>query len=392
MKRSVLDAQVTSQVTSQAKAHLDAGVDVEGRVDVGLDSCGLLDSRSLDSGSWLDFRLTLNSDWMQAGIAGIALVGLALTMCVPLGAQESAPITGVSNPPARTVYEEPDETGLTPVAPVADAPQAVSPASYPTQVPDAPAITAPTATAPAPSRNTLVRRPSADPDAGIVETPVVSTPLPPVQSRLTTRTGIADADADVVQQGMATPGEIPAGTTIRVRLLDRLSTATSEKGQTFRSKVASDVLSGGVVLIPAGSEIDGRLIQVSSGGRLGSSGSMRLRPEVVILPDGSSYHFRSDVTGTPGSHTHMGDEGTIKPGSRAERDVIEYSGAVGAGAVTGAVVGGPVGALTGGIVGAGIVTAHLLISHPQAVLETGTVLLITLSDALHINPVQGTPN
>ena len=93
---------------------------------------------------------------------------------------------------------------------------------------------------------------------------------------------------------------------------------------------------------------------------------------------------------TPGSKTHVGEEGVILPDSRLKRDGIEYGGAVGAGVVTGAIVGGPAGALTGGIIGAGVVTAHLLISHPQATLETGTTLLFTLTERLNL--VASNPN
>ena len=72
------------------------------------------------------------------------------------------------------------------------------------------------------------------------------------------------------------------------------------------------------------------------------------------------------------------------PISRIKRDGIEYGGAVGAGAITGAVLGGPAGALAGTIIGAGAVTAHLLVSHPQATLEPGTVLLFTLTQPLNL--------
>ena len=54
----------------------------------------------------------------------------------------------------------------------------------------------------------------------------------------------------------------------------------------------------------------------------------------------------------------------------------------GGGAITGAIIAGPVGALTGGLIGAGVVTAHLLINHPQATLEPGTVLIFSLSEPL----------
>jgi hypothetical protein len=170
-----------------------------------------------------------------------------------------------------------------------------------------------------------------------------------------------------------------------VALLDRLSTVESERGEPFRSRVASDVLQGGQVVIPAGAEIDGRVVEVSAG-HLGGHGSMRLRPETVVMPDGSRYQMHAELSGTPGSRTRVGGEGTILPGSRVRRDEIEYGGAVGAGVITGAVIGGPVGAVTGGAIGAGAVTAHLLINHPEATLEPGAVLQFTLTDTLSLTP------
>jgi hypothetical protein len=113
---------------------------------------------------------------------------------------------------------------------------------------------------------------------------------------------------------------------------------------------------------------------------------MRLRPETVILPDGRRYQLHADLTATPGAKSKVGSEGTILPASRLKRDGIEYGGAVGAGATTGVILGGPVGAVTGGLIGAGVVTAHLLISHPQATLESGTVLVLTLSEPLQMSP------
>ncbi len=203
---------------------------------------------------------------------------------------------------------------------------------------------------------------------------------------LTTRAYASDPDGDIVHPRPLRRGELADGTVIRVRLMERLSSASAERGEAFRSRVASDVLSGGEVVIPAGSEIDGHVVQVSSG-HLGGHGSLHLRPETVILPNGSRYRLNAEVTGTPGSKTRIGGEGDINPGSRVKRDSIEYSGAVGGGAIAGAALGGPIGALTGSLIGAGVVTAHLLVNHPQATLETGTVMLFTLTDRLSMTPV-----
>lgn len=176
---------------------------------------------------------------------------------------------------------------------------------------------------------------------------------------------------------------------IRVRLLSSVSTAFSGEGDTFRSRVATDVLQGGKVLIPAGSEIDGRVTHISTGS-FGGHGSMHLSPDTVILPDGSRFRMYGQLTATPGAHANVGSEGSINPGSRLKRDGIEYGGAVGAGAITGAVLGGPAGALAGSLIGAGVITAHLLISHPQATLDEGTVLDFMLTEPLNLVPAATT--
>jgi hypothetical protein len=293
---------------------------------------------------------------------------LLLVAASALGAQsasQSNPYQGTSTPP-------PDDTIVTTDSPQAKplAGKRAEPAKTQAQ---AQTLSETAAANPAAS--------DSDPDGGIVQ--VEQTTAAPEQPRLTARDAAADPDGDIVHPRPLRPGELGEGTTIRVELLDRLSTTGSERGQAFRSRVASDVLQGGQVMIPAGAEIDGRVAEVSSG-HTGGRGSIRLQPETVILPNGSRYSLHAEVTGTPGSRTHVGGEGAILPDSRLKRDGIEYGGAVGGGAITGAVIAGPVGALTGSLIGAGAVTAHLLISHPQATLEPGTVLLISLSEPLQM--------
>jgi len=211
-------------------------------------------------------------------------------------------------------------------------------------------------------------------DAGIVQ---------PGQSSLGSRyTG--DPDGDIVHPEPWPPGVIGEGTTIRVHLLDQLSTRDSVRGDQFRSRVASDVIEGGQVLIPTGAEIDGTVVAASHGDHLGSHGTMRLRPETVILADGSRFRLQAYVAGTAGAHARVDREGTIGAETRIKRDGIEMGAGVGAGAITGAILGGPAGALAGTIIGAGTVTTHLLMSHPQATLEPGTVLFFTLTQPLNL--------
>lgn len=287
-------------------------------------------------------------------------------------ASQSNPYEGTSNPPK-------DDQIVTTTNPQSKPPAGhpwIAPAAAPApavDAPPAPAATAdvtiqaqPSAAAPAPSY----------PDAGPVSGPAPT---------LTARASEADPDGDIVHPAPLGPGQLGDGTHITVKLLDRLSTWDSQKGEPFRSQVAEDVLQGGQVVIPAGTEIDGTVVAASSG-HLGGHGSMRLRPEAVIMPNGNRYMLRAVVSGLPGSRTRLGDEGTILPASRAKRDAIEYTGVVGAGAATGAVLAGPVGAVAGGAIGAGVVTTHLLVDHPQATLEEGAILQFTLTDTLSLTP------
>lgn len=319
----------------------------------------------------------------------IPLLALMVATAAALGAQDAsqsgaqqAPYQGVSHPPA-------DDTIITTSIPEAKppagqpqnaqpaAPPVASPAALPAYAQDQPRSTSvdPSANFPAPAAMDGT-------DDGMVR---VAPSNPPQQPALNQRAYAYDPDGDIVHPQPLRPGELQEGTSIRVHLLGRLSTTETEKGEPFRTRVATDVLQGGRVVIPAGSEIDGRVVEVSSG-HAGGHGTMRLEPETVILPDGARFRLHAAVTGAPGSRTHVAGEGTISPDSRVKRDGIEYGGAVGAGVVTGAIVAGPVGALTGGFIGAGAITVHLLVSHPQATLEPGTTLIFMLTDRLYLSP------
>jgi hypothetical protein len=314
----------------------------------------------------------------------VAAVAASSTILAAQQTSPSDPYQGTSNPP-------PDDTIIS------SNPPATAPAVAPQPKPS-PAHPAYSQPAPVQSpyqyqtqaqtlpQQGVVRSAFAAPEDGTDNGIVEIAPDPSAQPALSHRAAADDPDGDIVHPAPLAPGEVGIGTTIRVRLLDRLSTADSKSGDAFHTRVASDVLQGGQVLIPAGSEIDGKVVNVSTGS-LGGHGSMRLNPDTVILPDGSRYRLYAQVSGTPGSGTRVGNEGEINPGSRLKRNGIEYGGGVGAGAVTGAAIGGPVGALTGSIVGAGLVTAHLLVSHPQAHLEEGTVLLFTLTERLRLEPL-----
>ena len=297
--------------------------------------------------------------------ASLALASSAVYAQQPSPATQSGPYSGTAAPPPDDTIESSD-------------PQPAQPLSKPRA-----GKTMNPSPAPAPSQTDMVN-PAANSDGNAGTDGGIVQPAAPAQPSLSNRSSATDPDGDIVHPEPLPPGVLGEGSTIRVRLIDELSTREAQKGDPFRSRVSSDVREGGQVLIPAGAEIDGIVVEASSGARLGSHGTMRLRPETVILADGSRYRLQAYVAGAPGAHARVDREGTIGADSRIKRDGLEYGGAVGAGAITGAVLGGPAGALAGTIIGAGAVTAHLLVSHPQATLEPGTVLLFTLTQPLNL--------
>jgi hypothetical protein len=292
---------------------------------------------------------------------------------------QSSPYQGTSNPP-------PDDTIITDSAEQPQ-PQAKPPAGHRLIAPDN--STVQSNPAPSPSAQPAPMNSGANGQMGIVSDSGTASGAPPTD--LATGPMGSDPDGDIVHPALLGPGEIREGTMIRVRLLTDLSSALTQEGQPFRSRVASDVLSGGNVVIPTGSEISGKVVEVSSG-HFGGHGTLMLHPETVTLPNGESFRLHAMVASAPGTHTRVDGEGMIAPDSRKLRAGIEYGGAVGAGAVAGAYLGGPVGALAGSLVGAGIVTTHLLISHPQAHLDSGDVLMLTLTERMHLEPVANSGN
>ena len=294
----------------------------------------------------------------------------------PQSAQPAASdqYTGVARPPADDSI-------------VANDDQAQPPAAKPSPY-VAPAASAPAAatTQSAPSAATPVE----NPDYGIVtsvpsETQPAASPDLPVH--LISRP--ADPSYGIVDVVPSPANQLAEGTNIRVRLMQPLSTTRTQDGQAFRAQVAADVYKDGRVVIPEGAELRGRVTEVSEGHRMGTHATLRLRPDDVILPDGTAYHLIAEAISSSAPGTRTDDEGGIQSTHHVGKDLAEYGGGAGGGAAVGAVLGGPVGAGAGAIVGAGLVTTHMLLQKPsQASLETGSEVVFSLTEPMDLLPTK----
>ena len=266
--------------------------------------------------------------------------------------------TGVSHPPADETIQA-DEDAPPPVVTPAPNPSAAIP-----MTPARPAVQ------------------PVDPDEGIV------TSVPATNdATLTKRTW--NADDEIVSYVPSNPNELAVGTYIRVRLSQDLSTKEARPGESFRAVVDRDVYKEGRVIIPAGAELRGHVMQVSQGHHLGPHATLRLRPETVTLPDGTAYHLYAEAVQSKAAGTRINDEGGIQASPHYKKDAIEYGAGTGAGAIAGGEIAGPVGAGVGSLVGAGVVTAHMLMARPAAAnLPQGSMLTFSLTEPITLTPTR----
>jgi hypothetical protein len=196
---------------------------------------------------------------------------------------------------------------------------------------------------------------------------------------------IADPDAGIVTSVPDIPGQMNEGTMLHAQLQTPLSTSESRVGDTFLAELVAPVTQHGVVLIPIGSQIRGRISEVHGGRRISGRASIRLRPESVTLPDGSTHPLYAEVAGLGDFTTsHVNSEGTIIGDGHPKAALTAVAAATGGAAVTGAVLGGGVGAVVGAGVGASLGTIWWLKRDVQQELPAGTRLIFSLDQPLSI--------
>ena len=133
---------------------------------------------------------------------------------------------------------------------------------------------------------------------------------------------------------------IPAGTPIRVRMIDALDSGKAKPGDVFNGTLETAIVdTTGYVVFPQGSDMKGRVSSVHTSGRLSDPGVLELQLVSV------HYGPRSANISAPPL--------TIKGQSHTGSNV----GKIGGGAATGAILGGILGGGKGAAIGAGAGTA-----------------------------------
>jgi hypothetical protein len=169
--------------------------------------------------------------------------------------------------------------------------------------------------------------------------------------------------------------EIPAGTSIRVRMVDRLSSEQNQIGDTFHGTLDEPIEVNGRQLYPSGADVMGRVTDVHPTGRLSEPGELDL-----VLNTVSS--------GTVAASIHV-EPLVIKGESHAKSNVGKIGGGAALGAVIGAIAGGGKGAAIGTIAGgaAGTGAAAATGKRPATVDSEAVLTFVTSTISVANAPV-----
>lgn len=183
---------------------------------------------------------------------------------------------------------------------------------------------------------------------------------------------------------------IPAGTALKVKLENTLSTFSSKNGDPFSGRVTEAVMLDGKTVIPIGTTVLGRVTKVSEPRRLAGKPTIGIFPETVVLPSGERFMLNATLVDTSMHHgTDVNEEGQFKGKGHDGKDLTEIGMGTGGGMLVGGLVGGGKGTLIGGMVGATATITHWLSKRNSAMLPAGTELVMELSRPMAMTAASG---
>jgi len=181
---------------------------------------------------------------------------------------------------------------------------------------------------------------------------------------------------------------IPAGTKIPVALKHALSTKSAREGDSVYAETAFPFVLNDRVLVPAGTYVQGRIIQVQRGGRLKGRAELLIHFTTLVYPNGYTVLLPGSVENVPGAEkTSMeGEEGTIRQDSQKGEKIGTIASTAGTGAVIGGVTRGGKGAAIGAGIGGAVGTAIALLTRGNDVrLESGTTIEMIIQRAVPLD-------
>ena len=146
---------------------------------------------------------------------------------------------------------------------------------------------------------------------------------------------------------------LPEGTTIQVRLTERLDSDTNRSGQMFEALLDQDLTANGRLIARAGNLVKGRLVEVVDSGRVQGRARMSLELTEIQTVDGTFPIETNRVV--------------VEASGSAKRDATVVGGTAILGAIIGAIAGGKSGAGLGAVIGAAGGTGAVLVTEGKDV-------------------------
>lgn len=174
---------------------------------------------------------------------------------------------------------------------------------------------------------------------------------------------------------------VESGSVIRVRINETLNSKDAKVGDTFTTNVTESVYSNnGVVVVPTGSKVIGRVDAVTKAKRGGDPGTIDVSFTEVRLPNGLNRIINGSLTSLDTKSAKSDNEGTASGDDRKNDKIIFIGGGAGGGAILGGIIGGGRGAVIGGILGAiGGLAGERLTKGEDAQVKSGTEFGVILN-------------
>jgi hypothetical protein len=139
---------------------------------------------------------------------------------------------------------------------------------------------------------------------------------------------------------------IPSGTRFEIRLIEPISSAENKSGDTFKATLDQDLEADGKVVVPRGSTVTGKLMEVRQPGRVEGRAALSMTLTQITVGK-ASYPIQTNTLAFEAEKT-------------TKQDATKVGIGAGIGAIIGAIAGGGKGAAIGAAVGGGAGTATVL--------------------------------
>ena len=179
---------------------------------------------------------------------------------------------------------------------------------------------------------------------------------------------------------------VTSGERLRVRMNSTISSKTARIGDTFTANVTEPVYStNGVLVIPSGSRVTGRVNSVVPARKGGKPGTIDASFNSLRLPNGLTRRINGSLTDLHTDDAKSDNEGTASGDRMKHRKIIFIGGGGAGGAVLGGAIGGGKGALIGGLLGAGAgLLGERMTKGEEAEVRSGTEFGIILNQPLSL--------